>query len=80
MAKNYRPEAIVGFCGRLFIELEIDANGDAKPGGGDAGPSPNAGGGAGRAMRPDLLSEARQGATSLGQGQSPTRAVLRKVS
>ena len=63
-----------------IIELEFDANDDAKPGGGDAGPAPNAGGGAGRAMRRDLLSEARQVAPSSGQGQSPTRAVLRIVS
>jgi hypothetical protein len=64
----------------LFIELEFDANDDAKPGGGDAGPSPNAGGGAGRAMKRDLLSAARQDEPSLGQGQTPTGAVLRIVS
>ena len=75
-----RPEAIVGFCERLFIELEFDANDDAKPGGGDAGPLPNAGDGAGRGMRRDLLSAARQGVPSSGQGQSPTRAVPRIVS
>jgi hypothetical protein len=80
VTKNYRAEVTVGLCGRLFIELEFDANDDAKPGGGDAGPSPNAGGDAGRAMRRDLLSEARQVAPSLGQRQSPTGALPRIVS
>lgn len=81
VAKNYRPEVPEVIVGRtLFIELEFDANDDAKPGGGDAGPSPNAGGGAGRAMKRDLLSAARQDEPSLGQGQTPTGAVLRIVS
>jgi hypothetical protein len=62
------------------IIVALDAYGDAKLGGGGAGPAPNAGGGAGRATRRDLWFAARQAALSSRQGQSPTRAVLQKVS
>jgi hypothetical protein len=48
--------------------VELDGCDDAKLGGGGAGPSPNAGDGAGRATRRDLWFVARQGALSSGQG------------
>ena len=53
--------------------------GDAKLGGGGAAPS-SVCDGADRVTRRDLLLVAQQGALSSGQGQSPTRAVLGKVS
>jgi hypothetical protein len=50
-----------------IVELEFDVCGDAKLGGGGAGPS-NAGDDAGRAMKRDWWIAAGQGALSSGQG------------
>jgi hypothetical protein len=59
--------------------VAFDVYDDVKLGGGGAGPS-NDDDDAGRATRRDLKFVARQGALSSRQEQSPTRAVLRRVS
>jgi hypothetical protein len=66
-AENYRSGTLVRILRTIIVELGGCCD-DAKLHGGDAGSSPNAGGGAGRVTRRDLWFVAGQVAPSSEQG------------